>query len=496
MTINIINHYRSLNDIPSREIEACRNGRFYHWRRVYIVKTDNDITVLSLTILNRMVKTLQELFGGDYFARVLKSKNVVLLAFVEGSRLSNTATIPSPLSYYFPEKPKKPTSAVTTLLPNNSTQGTISQPPPTHSSGNKTTPPPVVAIDQASIKTAYSCAINGITLSDADLMVMVQNMQQLFERKKFLYGDLNKLTISDTELEIFHGSSIDYDQRKTAMPILLNYLVLTRQIVAYCLSSSTYSKEYTLFFTQTALQESKVDQPKHPDYKTLRTFALLSSMESKLSAFSSIAAPPYFGFIEQELLEKTQRELLQYHRSRILEGKRVSVKLPLGVEYDKQQLSPEGKVLDFLLEKGRIAQWNYSLYPKNFYVKFDEKDSVPSCRLEWNAWRDLQEVQRDNQDRDHFLKNNRIVVRAGITPPLDKDQLLLIEQLNRRSEHGPVQWLRADGANPALAERLKQLGLIYGYWNDETIIGNYNLRTFHVYAKQVDIPPTERAYVK
>ena len=559
MSIEILNHYRSLNDIPSREIEACRNGRFYHWRRVYIVQSDNGITVLSLTILNRLVKTLQELVGGDYFARVLKSKNVVLLIFVDApkspqstqSGLSSVAATPSSLPYYFPIPPQKTPQATTTPLPGNTTPMPNPQPLPPNPPGktsaplpdnstpkpnpqplppnppgktsaplpdNSTpkpnpqplppnppvsTPPPAPTIDRAAAKIAFQCIVNEATLSDADMIKMAENIKKLIEEaSKRLFSDRDKLTIGDSDFDLYRDTSLPYDQRKIVLPGLMNYLVLTRQIVAYYTDSNTLIPKHTLFLTPEALQKSNVDQPTHADHKTLKTEAILMAKERELNAIAILPAPSHFGPIEKSLLDTAQKELKQYHRSRILAGEAKCLKLSLVYDNEKptnpRDPLPAVQVMDFLLEQQAISAWNYSKHTahKEIYAMVDQKDSLPNCSLEWKPWRSLNQIKRENQIRDNFLSTNRIVVPPGLTPPLTEAEENLIKYLNKRSEHGPFAWNPSEGADVASAERLKQLGLIHAYWDIATDLGKFKVRYMNIYVKKADVPAGDRMYVK
>lgn len=71
--MNIQGPFSSLSDIQPKWIDQCNRGKWFYWNRIYLVKNERDMTIVSLNILQRLAKAISSLFGADYFAKVLKS---------------------------------------------------------------------------------------------------------------------------------------------------------------------------------------------------------------------------------------------------------------------------------------------------------------------------------------------------------------------------------------------------------------------------------------
>lgn len=102
----LVKRYPDIKSIPVEIKNQCIAGRWYHFRRVYIVKADGVIQAVTLNIFERMVKAIYTLFNKDYFTKILGAKEVKILD-------PKTATFVSPLA---PSKPPIKTSG--TIPPN------------------------------------------------------------------------------------------------------------------------------------------------------------------------------------------------------------------------------------------------------------------------------------------------------------------------------------------------------------------------------------------
>lgn len=65
-------------DIQSALIHASE-GRFYSWKRSYVVQTDHDVHTVVLNLFERINKAVIEFFGGDYFRRCFNHRSVRLI---------------------------------------------------------------------------------------------------------------------------------------------------------------------------------------------------------------------------------------------------------------------------------------------------------------------------------------------------------------------------------------------------------------------------------
>lgn len=72
--------YTKLNYVPSEQIQKTLDGKWYHVTpRTFIVKADNKFYAITLTCFERLKAAFLKIFGGNYFATILKAKEVTVL---------------------------------------------------------------------------------------------------------------------------------------------------------------------------------------------------------------------------------------------------------------------------------------------------------------------------------------------------------------------------------------------------------------------------------
>lgn len=69
----------SISNIDAKWIDQCRQGRWFHWTRIYLVKSECGIHVISLNLFQRLAKVFSQLANSDYFAKIVKSKTIEIL---------------------------------------------------------------------------------------------------------------------------------------------------------------------------------------------------------------------------------------------------------------------------------------------------------------------------------------------------------------------------------------------------------------------------------
>lgn len=80
--MSIIQRCTHLSLIKPEVVKQSQQGRWYHFSRTYIVQANSQYIALSLNCLQRLAAAFLRLFHVDYFAKVLKTKDVMLLEVV------------------------------------------------------------------------------------------------------------------------------------------------------------------------------------------------------------------------------------------------------------------------------------------------------------------------------------------------------------------------------------------------------------------------------
>lgn len=57
-------------------LQVAAQGRFYTWKRSYVLQVDHEIYAVALNLFERIGKAILEFFGGDYFQRIFKNKTI------------------------------------------------------------------------------------------------------------------------------------------------------------------------------------------------------------------------------------------------------------------------------------------------------------------------------------------------------------------------------------------------------------------------------------
>ncbi|GEM_PF-3139307 len=74
---------RAFESTQQSEIQAAAQsaqaGRFYHFRRAYLLSVDEKVHTIALNVFQRLYKFVVELFGRDYFAGFFPGKKVEVL---------------------------------------------------------------------------------------------------------------------------------------------------------------------------------------------------------------------------------------------------------------------------------------------------------------------------------------------------------------------------------------------------------------------------------
>ena len=87
--MTVVNRYSSLLAVPLSVFDQVKQGRWYHLgKRVFLVQTEKEIAEVALNCFQRLAAAFSQLFGGNYFARILSSRTAEKIE-VGGSKLKD-----------------------------------------------------------------------------------------------------------------------------------------------------------------------------------------------------------------------------------------------------------------------------------------------------------------------------------------------------------------------------------------------------------------------
>lgn len=83
--MKIINYYRNIEKIKNSEIKQFKKGRWFHWRRIFVLRTQDEYTVVSVNFFDRMARIFLNLLCMDYFhsfgnKKIFNDKKIKLIS--------------------------------------------------------------------------------------------------------------------------------------------------------------------------------------------------------------------------------------------------------------------------------------------------------------------------------------------------------------------------------------------------------------------------------
>lgn len=475
--------FHGIQNLLPQHKEKALAGRFFHYTRVFVVKSENAYLAVTLTIFERFKAAFLHILGKDY------SLNGKKVAFVSNSQLKKLILVPVKLPQHVPlaasvqavmkgnaQQPIQQGAGVQKVSPATAHQPVqkaamlgIGQQPasqakaePAGTSGDMQqqvqgpaqqplAPQNGQRLDPAEEERIIRRGFPYSRTSMAQLEALIPQFEAYMRDRQYQadqFGNGNPdLTRVDCK-DLNRPAGLDIN----TLEIFLRLMVMRGRIAAFVRGRAAFNlfeNERQIIwdaenykrdnvFTRAKLQE--IDQH------------MMQLRFPELSTFSNKQKTRY-----EEIVDKLKE--VQYHRVKdCTMGEACDLKIT-------QMGSHE--VMDFLVKANVISAWNYFQRTNNLLLKFAPTDVLknPGSGVHFPVWRDATVILREEE----FKRRHRIEIPASADlskfkqPEVDRLKKI-VELLNKRVDYGqPSKELHRTWADKNLLQWLKDQQFIYDF---------------------------------
>lgn len=527
--------FQEISNLLPQFKEKVLAGRFYHCKRVFVIKTNDGYLAATLTIFERFKAALLQIFGKDY---TLKGKKVT---FVPNSKLEKLipAAIPSAKAPKFPApaavmplqpagapaagpgnapQPVQPAvaAAVVPKVANPAPQAPVvaaAVPANVPQPAQPVAPPPGIVPQAAQQAPVVAAAVPanvpqpaqpvapspGIVpqqpvqnLSKAEIerivkrgfplsQASVDKLEALVPQFDVYIKDrqYQEKTFNNKNADITLIGCADINKPKgldaNEIQIYLRLLVLKGRIAAFAPSRAGYR----IFEKE---DQIVLDSEYRKNRENIFTKDKLLEIDQHMSQVRFPLPPTHFSAAQMTRFQEVTKQIEQTQFVRIQckdskAGKACDLRIG---QFGSNE------VMDFLTKTNVIHAWNYFQTGNSLLVKFAPTDMVenPGAGLGLQAWRDAALIQRE----EDFQRNNRITIHANDAfrqfKQTEFDRLnKIVELLNKRVAYGQPSGLDRKMEDEKLLKWLQDQKHIVDYK------ANNAIAPFSIYVKEEDRNP-------